>query len=159
MAETTRTVHRLDDRAIRWRYFAGFEGLSYWVLGVNEARQKVDIFFRLDPWARCAPHRHVGPTDTLVVEGEHRTYRQIADGWELDEVRPPGFFAASEGDSRHLEEGGADGAIVLLSMTAVDGLIWEIHDDEGQVLSRTTLEDFARAFARQQAEAPASVPA
>jgi hypothetical protein len=155
MADTTRTVHRFDDRAIRWRNFPGFDQLSFWVLGVNETRQKVDLLFRLAPWARCVPHRHVGPTDTLVLDGEHRTYAKTPTGWELDQVRPPGFFAGNEGDHVHVEEGGPGGAIVLLSMTAVDGLIWETQDDDGRVLTETSIDDFARALARQTSPAPA----
>src|SRR5215213_5401690 len=128
MAEQQRPALHLDDRTITWRPLSGYEGLSYWVLGVNDTRQKVDILFRMAPGARCPAHRHVGPTDTLVIEGEHRTYKR-SDGWQLDQVRPPGFFGANEGDHFHSEEGGAEGTIVLLSMTAVDGVIWEVFDE------------------------------
>ena len=121
-----RPAQRLDDRAITRRPFTGYDGLSFWVLGVNETRQKVDLFFRLAPGARCPAHRHVGPTDTLVVEGVQKTWAWRGGDWELDQVRPPGTFASNEGDHLHSEEGGPEGAILLLSMTAVDGVIWEV---------------------------------
>ena len=93
--DATRPLLHLDDRAITWRPLPGYDGLSMWVLGVNEARQQVDIFFRLAPGARCPSHRHAGPTDTLVVEGEHRTWSLGDDGWYLDQIRPPGSSAAT----------------------------------------------------------------
>ena len=154
MSDEQRPDHRLDDRAITWRPFPIYDDLSFWVLGVNDARQKVDLFFRLAPWARCPVHRHVGPTDTLVVEGEHRTYAHRGDEWVLDQVRPPGFFASNEGDHLHSEQGGAGGAIVLLSMTAVDGVIWEVLDDAGTIVDVATIDSFARALDRQRSLAP-----
>ena len=158
MTTEIRPALHFDDRHITWRHFSGYEGLSFWVCGVNGTRQTVDLFFRLAPGARCPSHRHVGPTDTLVIEGEHQTFAPTADGWELDQVRPPGYFAASEGDHLHAEAGGAEGAIILLSMTAVDGVIWEVLGDDGQIVAVATLEDFRRARERQPA-VPAAVPA
>lgn len=153
MTDTLRPARGLDDRAITWRPFPVFEGLSFWVLGVNDVRQKVDIFFRLAPEARCPIHRHVGPTDTLVVEGEHRTFARTEGAWHLDQVRAPGFFASNEGDHTHYEQGGPEGAILLLSMTAVDGVIWEVLDDHGTVIDTATIDGFRRALQHQQATA------
>lgn len=154
MIETAaRPANRIDDSAITWRQFPGYEGLYFWVLGVNETRQKVDIFFRLTPGARCPAHRHVGPTDTLVVEGVQKTWRWLGDGqWEPDAERPAGTFAANEGDHFHSEEGGPEGAIVLLSMEAVDGVIWETYDELGkELIASTSLADFQRVLSRQSA--------
>ncbi len=144
-----RPAKRIDDSAITWRQFPGYEGLYFWVLGVNEIRQKVDLYFRLAPGARCPAHRHLGPTDTLVIEGEHRTWQLIDGEWRLDQVRQPGFFGANEGDHLHSEEGGAEGAIISLSMEARDGVIWETLNDQGEVVSVATLDDFKRALAHQ----------
>lgn len=154
MTEQLPSGMAFDDSGIDWHEFRGYEGLYFWVLGVNETRQQVDIFFRLAPEARCPGHRHVGPTDTLVVAGEHRTWALVDGEWQLDQIRPPGFFAATEGDQLHSEQGGAEGTIVHLSMTAVDGVICETYDYAGQELqSVTTVEDFARVLARQNEKA------
>ncbi len=151
MNEPTRPANRIDDSAITWRQFPGYEGLYFWVLGVNEERQKVDIYFRLHPGARCPSHRHVGPTDTLVVEGVQRTWAQAPDlTWHLDQIRPSGTFAANEGDHLHSEEGGDEGAIVFLGMTAVEGVIWETFNEDGTLDAVTTLDDFRRVLERQQ---------
>ena len=151
MLDYQRPASTIDDSDVIWRQFPGYEGLYFWVLGVNEERQQVDIYFRLAPGARCPGHRHVGPTDTLVLEGEQRTWELVDGEWRLDQVRAPGNFSSNEGDHLHSEEGGVEGAIVHLSMTAVDGVIWETYDDMcTELLATTTVEDFARVFARQQ---------
>lgn len=150
MSDTARPALHLDDSVITWRPLSGYEGLSMWVLGVNDVRHQVNILFRLAPGARCPAHRHVGPTDTFVLGGEHRTHALESGTWRLDQVRPPGFFAANEGDHLHFEEGGAEGAIVQLSMTAVDGVIWEVLDDDANVIATTTIDDFRRVLQRQQ---------
>jgi hypothetical protein len=143
------TSFRFDDRAITWRPFRGPDGLSFWVLHVDEAKQHVDILFRLAPFARCVPHNHVGPTSTLVIEGEHRTYQKVGGDWTIDEIRPPGTFVAHDGDSAHVEEGGPDGATILLSMTAVNGVIWTLLDDNDAIADETTVNDFVRALQKQ----------
>ena len=155
-AMMTRPSYRLDDTQIAWRPFHGYDGLFYWVLGVNDVRQQVDLLFRLAPGARCPSHRHVGPTDTLVLEGEHRTWGRTEDGWVLEQIRPPGYFATNEGDHLHSEEGGVGGAIVHLSMTAIDGVIWEVFDDHDVLLGVSTLDDFRRALEHQPAFALSS---
>lgn len=145
------TSFRFDDRAVTWRPFRGPEGLSFWVLDVSGARGHVDILFKLDPFARCVPHNHVGATTTLVIEGEHRTYAKNGDDWVLDQVRPPGTFVSHDGDNVHVEEGGEEGAIIHLSMQAVNGVIWDLIDEQEVVTESTTVNDFLRAFDRQKA--------
>ena len=67
-------------------------------------------------------YTHVGVTKTPVLEGEHRIYRPGPDGaLGAPDIRPAGTFSENRGDETHVEGGGPDGAIILLSMQAVAG--------------------------------------
>lgn len=151
--QAPRPAMRFDDSNIRWMPFGHLtpanedgthpsDGQSFWVLGVNLARQTVDILFKQDAFNRCRPHRHVGPTDTMVIEGEHNNFKFIDGRWVHVQKRPPGFMAYSEGDHFHREEAGPEGSIVHLHMVAVDGLIWEVVGKDDAVLATARIEDF-----------------
>jgi hypothetical protein len=151
-----------DDSRVGWRGFGSAvpvspegrhpsDGLRYWVLGVDEARQVVDILFRLDPGAVCQPHRHLGPTATFVVSGLQRNLAPSPGGWRVVEDRPAGFFTSNSGDHFHREGGGPDGAVVHLTMTAVDGVIWQvIADDHETVLAEARVTDFTEVLELQR---------
>ena len=152
MNTTTRSEYKFDDRAIRWAPFRGFEGLDYHVLAVDHARGHVDMLMRFAPNQNCVPHTHVGPTKTLVLEGEHRIYHPAAAGDARCTVRPAGTFAANDGDETHYEGGGPQGAIILLMMTAKDGAVYDILEAfDGAVERKIMLDDFQRGLLRQQA--------
>lgn len=142
--------YRFDDRTIAWRPFAGFDGLYYHLLGVDHAAQVVDMLMKFDPDTKCVPHRHVGPTKTLVLEGEHSLFDPAGHDPVATSVRPAGAFAANRGDEAHIEGGGRDGAVILLMMTAVDGRVYDILDEDGTVVRQITLADFQRGFEKQQ---------
>ena len=142
-----------DDSAIRWRAFGSAvpagpdgrhpsDGLYYWVLGASPGRQVVDILFRLDPGAICQPHLHLGPTATFVVAGTQLNYALRQGSWTVVQERPTGFFTSNDGDHFHREGGGPDGATVHLTMTAVDGVVWHVLDDDGAILAEARLTDF-----------------
>ena len=142
-----------DDRYIRWRPFLGFEGLYYWVLDVDDDRLMVDMLMRFEPHAKCVPHCHVGPTRTLVIEGEHRIFAPDSAKEVLEHARPAGSFARNSGDETHIEGGGPDGAVILLSMTAKDGTVYKIFNEDLTLDRIITLADFKRGLAKQQAAA------
>ena len=145
--------YRFDDRNIQWRPFPGFEGLYYWVLDVDDGRGLVDMLMRFDPDAKCVPHCHVGPTRTLVIEGEHRIYSAEDGGAVLEHARPAGSFATNDGDETHIEGGGPEGAVILLSMTGVERTVYEIFDHDMRLERTITLDDFKRGLAKQRAAA------
>ncbi|WP_416896670.1 MAG: cupin domain-containing protein [Minwuia sp.] len=143
-------TYRFDDRTISWKPFAGFEGLYYHLLSVDHDAQVVDMLMKFDPRAECVPHRHAGPTKTLVLQGEHRLYDPVLDHGDANTVRTASGFGSNRGDETHIEGGGDEGAIILLMMTAVDGVIYEILTPDGQIDRVITIDDFQRGLERQQ---------
>lgn len=140
------------NESVAWRPFPGFDGLYYWVVGVDRERDVVDMLMRFDPLATCVPHRHVGPTRTLIIEGEHRLYEPDGSG-TITARRIAGQLGANDGDETHIEGGGEAGAIILLTMTAVDGVVYEIFDEKLHLERVITLDDFERGLAKQAAAA------
>ena len=169
MTDTAYAPLLFDESGITWQRFAsGFpgrpdgthpsDGLGLWVLGVDRSTETVDIFFRMDPWVRCQPHRHLGHTTTVVVAGEQHTY-SLQDGeWVETEVRRPGSYAVVDGDHFHQEGGGPAGGIVHLSMQAVDGMVWEVMDERGAPTAYATLDDFEHVLHRQHGAAEGPPP-
>lgn len=147
------TDYRFDDRNIQWRPFPGFDGLYYWVLDVDDDRQLVDMLMRFEPHAKCVPHCHVGPTRTLVISGEHRIFAPHSTTEILEDIRPAGSFARNNGDETHIEGGGPNGAVILLSMTAKDGVVYNVFKPDLELDRIITLADFKRGLAKQQAAA------
>ena len=148
--------YRFDDRNVAWRPFPGFDGLYYFVLDVDEPRGMVDMLMRFSPHAKCVPHRHVGPTRTLVIDGEHRMFSPDAANGAIGDRRPAGTFSRNSGDESHIEGGGPEGAVILLSMTAVDGVVYEILNEDLAVERIITLDDFRRGIEKQRREADAA---
>lgn len=137
--------------SIAWRPFPGFDGLHYWVVSVERAVDVVDMFMRFEPNAKCVPHRHVGPTRTLVIEGEHLLF-EPDDDTQVTSSRTAGQLGVNTGDERHIEGGGNAGAVILLTMTAIDGVVYEILDDQLEVDRVITLDDFERGLRKQAGE-------
>lgn len=134
-----------------WQPFAGFEGLYYNLVEVDHDRRVVDMLMKFDPNARCIPHRHTGPTRTIVIEGEHQIFETDDNQFENPDRRPVGTVSANDGDETHFEGGGEDGAVILLTMTEADEAIYELFDDDLNLTRTITIADFQRGFERQQA--------
>ncbi|MDP6346079.1 MAG: hypothetical protein QF578_07530 [Alphaproteobacteria bacterium] len=143
--------YKFDDREIDWALFAGFDDLWYRVLNVDHAAGTVDMLMKFAPGARCVLHNHVGPTRTLVIDGEHRVWHRNGPDPETPKIKRPGTFSAHDGDEIHDEEGGPDGAVILLLMTQVDGRVYDLLDETGEVERTITLADFQRGLDKQKA--------
>ena len=144
-------AERMSD-TVAWRPFPGFDGLYYWVLSVDRSTDVVDMLMKFDPNAKCVPHRHVGPTRTLVIEGEHILF-EPEDPTAATSRKIAGQLGTNDGDEQHIEGGGPNGAVILLTMTAVDAVVYEIFDDSLTLDRTITLDDFERGLRKQQAPA------
>ena len=78
----------------------------------------------------------------FVIQGEHRLYE--ADG-KLKEIRAVGSYTSSlPSDDRH-REGGGDvdvDVIVNFSIRGSDGVLYEIIDDELNIIATLRFQDF-----------------
>jgi 2,4'-dihydroxyacetophenone dioxygenase len=145
------TPFAFDDRNIQWQPLGELQHFVAKIYRVDEAAKAVDFIVKFDPLETIVPHRHVAPTNTFVVQGEHRLY-------ELDgspkEIRPCGTFTATPaGTPGHLECGGEEGAIVLYHMWTEDGSedLFEIQDNDGKVIGTLGFKDFVAAKAAAEA--------
>ena len=59
----------------------------------------------------------------------------------VHKVRQAGHFARNNGGDLHMEYGGAQGTVVLFSMQADDGRLFDVLDKDLNVLTTTTVED------------------
>ena len=144
-------AYQFDDRAIDWALFAGFDDLWYHILSVDHDAQTVDMLMKFAPGARCVPHNHVGATKTLVIDGEHHVWHLNGPDPETPKIKKPGTFSTNDGGEMHQEAGGPNGAVILLTMKEVDGRVYDLLDDNGNVTRTISLADFQRGFDKQEA--------
>jgi hypothetical protein len=86
-------------------------------------------------------------TNTLVVQGEHRLYEP--DG-ALKEARPAGSYTSTPPGEPHREGAGDDGGVVFYSVRGRDGTLFEVLDDELNVIGTLRMDDFVSAFKEQK---------
>ncbi len=141
--------YNFDDRNIRWYNLGDLDYLVFAMLDVDEDRKIVDFIIKFDPNERIALHRHLTLTNTLVVQGEHRLYEPNGD---LKEIRAVGSYSSSPPGDPHREGGGDEDCIVFYSTRGdQNGLIFEVLDDDMNVVGTLGMDDFKAAFAEQKA--------
>ena len=86
----------------------------------------------------------------MVIEGEHILYEPGDCSIEVSR-KSAGQLGTNAGDESHIEGGGPAGAVILLTMTAVDGVVYEIFNDDLALERTISLEDFERGLRKQQA--------
>jgi hypothetical protein len=129
-----------DDRNIRWHKFGDFTGLLVAMFGVDEERNQTDFIVKYEPNSKIFLHRHTAHTNTFVVAGEHRLYEP--DGETLKEVRATGTYKSSPPGDAHREGGGPEGAIVLYSVRGESDRLFDVLDDDLNVIGMLRTQDF-----------------
>lgn len=146
------TTLGFDDRNIRWQTLPGIEHLHYWILAVDEPAKIADVIFKFAPGQQIVLHRHRALNHTLVLQGEHRLYYR--DG-SIKDVRPVGRLTVTAPDvDVHREGGGKDqDVIVHFSIRGSDGVLYEVLDDDENVIGTITFQDLKALLAAQPAVA------
>jgi hypothetical protein len=138
---------QFDDHNIRWYALEGFDHLAYHVCDVDERLRTVDVLFKFDANKKVALHRHKAAYRSLVLQGELRIYRANGD---LKEVRPIGSYVSTPADGEPHTEGGGDiDVIAFFSNRDIDGLVYEILDDDLNVVATLGIPEFKTLLAAQ----------
>ena len=133
----------------KWREVRGEPELSYKVrhdytiLGYDLGAGTLDMVVRwTGDGGHCPIHRHTATTTVLVLEGEQHLWDLNPDGSQGEhKVRKAGEYALTVGDALpHLERGGPEGGIAFFGNHSDDGLLYEILDEEMNVLADVTME-------------------
>lgn len=141
------TSHLFDDTHIQWQTLANFEHLQYSILDIDGHNKIIDVLFKFAARQQIVLHRHKVLNKTFVIQAEHRLYE--ADG-RLKEVRAVGSYTSSQpSDEPHREGGGDEDVIVLFSIRGSDGVLYEILDDELNIIGELTMQDFIDLYAAQ----------
>lgn len=116
---------------------------DYTILGHDIGAKTLDMVVR---WSgdggHCPLHRHVATTSVLVLEGEQHVYDVHPDGSKSEpKVRKAGDYHLTTGDTLpHLERGGAEGGIAFFGAHTESGVLYEILDEEMNVVFEVTIE-------------------
>lgn len=140
---------RFQGSEIEWRRFRALEGVYYHILGVDLAAETVDWLMKFDPGRACVLHRHVGPTKTFVLEGEHHVFEP---GGATRVVRKAGTWAVGAGDDVHYESGGEGGGVIYLCMSGREGVVYDILNEALESERAISVRDFKRGHDKAMAE-------
>ena len=134
---------------VEWHHITGEPGdaynldYEYSLLGYDLAAGKLDMLMRFRPGGGyCEPHSHVAATTILVLQGEQHLEEQLPGGDVKKVVRAAGEYAITGRDALpHLETGGPEGAVILLSLQTDNGVLFEAFDPEFNKLFDFGIED------------------
>jgi quercetin dioxygenase-like cupin family protein len=121
-------MNLLDNKSLKWKRYKEGDNFDYpidYSDAILDAREDghLEILVKWEPNCYCHFHRHTAEISSLVLEGElHVTDIDIKTGKELGKrVRVVGDFAHKEPGDVHMEQGGAEGALVLFNIYAPEG--------------------------------------
>lgn len=149
------TTTSFDPSRHRWREVTGEPGDTrlihhdYTILGHDLAAGTLDMVVRWQgDGGHCHLHRHTATTTVLVLDGEQHLWDVHPDG-SLGEhrVRRAGDYALTTEESLpHFERGGPDGGLVFFGAHSPDGRLYEILDDDGNVVVDVTMAGLLADF-------------
>ncbi len=139
---------KLDTEAYEWLEITGDPDSSYLIhhdiaiLGWDRDAGTIDLLIRFDAeGGHCTAHRHVSTTSVLVLEGEQHLDELLPDGSTVHKVRTTGVHHLTPGDANpHRERGGPEGGVLFFSHHSPDGRLYEIVDDDRNVVSTVTID-------------------
>jgi hypothetical protein len=141
--------YNFDDCNIRWNKLGDFEHLLYSVVDFDEENKTVDFLLKLAANQQIFLHRHMAQNNTFVVQGEHRIYEPNGN---LREIRPVGSYTVSPASNEPHREGGGDiDAVVLFSVRGNDGVLYEVLDDDSNLVATLSMQDIIGLYKAQQA--------
>lgn len=141
-------TYNFDDSQIHWNKLGDFEHLLYFILDVNLETRIADVLFKFAANQQIVLHRHKAHNNTFVVQGEHRLYEP---GGKIKEIRPVGSYTVSPpNDEPHREGGGEQDVIVLFSIRGSDGVLYEILDDDLDIIATISLQDLVHLYQSQK---------
>ena len=146
------TAPKFDDSSIRWNTLEGIPDVWYHILDVDDKNRIIDVLFKFSANAKIILHRHHADYRTFIVQGELRLYNARN---ELTEIRKTGSYVAKPaGGEPHREGGGEEDVIAVFSNRNVEGLVYEILDDELRTVAMLGYDDFKELLkAQRQVEA------
>ena len=146
-------MNLLNNENLKWRRYTEGDAFDYpidysdTVLDVREDG-RLEILVKWEPNCYCHFHRHTAETSSLVLEGELLvTDIDIETGKEIGQrVRVAGDFVHKQPGDVHMEQGGANGALVLFNIYAPseDGKLAETVNKDGSLISTSTIEKIIR---------------
>jgi len=148
---------RFDPQSVEWRRVTDPDckefkvDYEYSLLGYDLALGRLDLVLRYAKGrGHCRRHRHVASTLTLVLEGEQHLIELQPDGSTKSISRKAGDYALSSPDALpHIECGGEDGGMIILSMTAPDGILFEYFDETMENGWTLSVAQFVDAWTHQ----------
>ena len=145
---------RFDPESVEWRNYKDSSckefriDFDYSLLGYDINIGRLDMMLRYPKnMGHCRRHRHIASTLTLVLEGEQYLIEQLEDGTKKNIYRKKGDYAFAAADALpHLEHGGPNGGIVLLSMQAQNDLLFEYFDENMENAWKVTIDQYIKSW-------------